>query len=472
MMHEMIYQYPRGAGVECKYIVDWVFGEIFGMTIECNESEGENHRLQLVGDLQSELNLTDVFFFLTQDEWLSEECLPGTPLPVVPLADFLPECIESTGQTDIPILYGNKNISRGLYQQNGGKGTLEIDIVGSLFFLMSRYEEAVLDESDEHDRFPSSASILGKSGLLDRAIGNEYIEILWAAMKRVWPELVRKPREFRILPSHDIDYPSSYWGQTAVGHLRVAAGAMKRGSPLMGIKHLWNALRYPKIDWSSDPVETIDWIMDLSERCGLKSAFYYIPEQTDETRDFGMPIDHPQVEAQWRRIHGRGHEIGLHPGYQTCNQAESIQGAALVLRRQMKKLGIEQNVLGGRQHYLRWDPLKTASAWEASGMDYDSSMAFASECGFRCGICYEFPMYDLAARRPLKLRQRPLVLMECSLTDEKYMGKGTGDVAFATALKLKKECQKYNGDFTILWHNQRLVKKEERELYARILTEE
>ena len=53
--------------------------------------------------------------------------------------------------------------------------------------MLSRYEEAVLLDRDDHDRFPATASIAYKTGFLDRPIIDEYVEILWVAMKRVWP---------------------------------------------------------------------------------------------------------------------------------------------------------------------------------------------------------------------------------------------------------------------------------------------
>jgi len=78
-------------------------------------------------------------------------------------------------------------------------------------------------------------------------------------------------------------------------------------------------------------------------------------------------------------------------------------------------------------------------------------------------------MYDPVNRRPLGLRQRPLVLMDCSLMDSRYMGLGTSEHALRAALALKEECRKYDGDFTILWHNTRLLDEAESRLYKETL---
>lgn len=45
----------------------------------------------------------------------------------------------------------------------------------------------------DHDRFPATASLAYRAGFLDRPQIDEYLEILWAAMRRLWPGLQRKP---------------------------------------------------------------------------------------------------------------------------------------------------------------------------------------------------------------------------------------------------------------------------------------
>ena len=72
-------------------------------------------------------------------------------------------------------------------------------------------------------------------------------------------------------------------------------------------------------------------------------------------------------------------------------------------------------------------------------------------------------------RQPLKLRERPLIAMECTIIDERYMGLGTSEKALEVFLGLKRTCQQFNGDFTLLWHNSRLVEVDELRLYEAIV---
>jgi hypothetical protein len=71
-------------------------------------------------------------------------------------------------------------------------------------------------------------------------------------------------------------------------------------------------------------------------------------------------------------------------------------------------------------------------------------------------------VFDVAARRALRVRERPLVAMEVSLLDHSRLGvSGAREELRA----LKRACERHGGDFTLLWHNSRLVSPRERRLY-------
>jgi hypothetical protein len=289
-------------------------------------------------------------------------------------------------------------------------------------------------------------------------------------MEQVWPGLERKSRRFKVIPSHDIDLPSFYYTCGARGKVRYGLERMRKGDFVKLGSVVAEAIRYPRGGWKRDPFDTLGWIMDESEAAGLTSTFFYIPEQTDQDKDPGMPLDHPQVERQWLEIGRRGHELGVHPGFNTYRSPERMASGVDLVRRQFTKLGLKQSHLGSRQHCLRWCAGTTARLLAENEISYDTTLGFADQAGFRCGVCYEFPMYDLRNRVELAMWQYPLVVMDCSVVDERYMGLGPGAEAFDFIKGLKEECRKYAGSFTILWHNQRFVSEKERELYRSLLT--
>src|SRR5205823_9877981 len=76
------------------------------------------------------------------------------------------------------------------------------------------------------------------------------------------------------------------------------------------------------------------------------------------------------------------------------------------LRGVCRSSGVEQETWGGRQRSLAGDAWQS---WADAGLAHDSSLGFAETPGFRCGTCHEYGAFDLRARRPLPVRERPVV---------------------------------------------------------------
>ena len=165
----------------------------------------------------------------------------------------------------------------------------------------------------------------------------------------------------------------------------------------------------------------------------------------------------------------RGHEIGLHLSYNTYRDRKQTCREAKNLRKVMQEVGVSQDILGSRQHFLRWSSPRTARNLEAADIDYDTTLTFADHAGFRCGVCYEYPFYDVVERKMLNLRVRPLVIMEKSVFDKNYMGRSYGTDGLYVFEQLKQNCHQFNGDFTILWHNNQFPNRLAMEFYQTIV---
>ena len=139
------------------------------------------------------------------------------------------------------------------------------------------------------------------------------------------------------------------------------------------------------------------------------------------------------------------------------------------LRRVLAAEGIDQPQLGGRQHFLRWETPSTARLRDDQGLDYDSTLSFADRPGFRCGTCREYPLYDLHQRRALRLRERPLIVMECSVIAERYLGLGYSDQALALMQGYRDTCHRFGGDFTLLWHSSHFGNATDRRFYLALV---
>lgn len=344
------------------------------------------------------------------------------------------------------------------------------DLFGFVYWMLARCEEIHAEALDEHGRFPAYQSNAFKRGYLDRPLVDEWLAVFAEMASRQWPGILLKQPAFSTLVSHDVDEPSRYAFRSARGMLRAMGGdLLKRGD-------LVSAVRAPFIKYASrkqisrlDPCNTFAWLMDQSEQHGLVSAFYFICGRTDPGKDSDYEIEHPAIRALLRSIHRRGHEIGLHPSYNTYLSPDGVKKEAERLRKVCAEEGIVQPSWGGRMHFLRWRHPVTLNAWDKALMKYDSTLGYAEFPGFRCGTCHEYPAFDAFEQKQLRIRIRPLVVMDVSLTSDSYLGLGVGDQAQALVENLKAACRAVGGQFTLLWHNSNLLTRDERAFYSKIL---
>ena len=293
---------------------------------------------------------------------------------------------------------------------------LWVDIFGSVFFMLTRYEEMVIDERDEHGRFPAACSVAARGGFLERPIVNEYVEGLWQLLQRRWARLVRKPRSYRLVLSHDVDIPLAAMGRTASQIAKaVGADTLLRRDPARAMRR-WRsyraALNGMVVD---DPYDTFDFIMDTSEQLGVRSSFNFIPRASPGPTGSLYSLEEPWIRRLLTRIADRGHEIGFHPSYGTYRDAAATAAEFDALRAAADAEGIQQSEWGGRQHYLCWENPATWQNWDDAGLSYDSTLSFADRAGFRSGVCYRYPAFNLLHGRRLRLEELPLHVMEKSL---------------------------------------------------------
>lgn len=452
------------APFHCRSEVEWtcsvLFGEFYGLPYRMDFSQESGFELKLEGRT---LLLPSSFFDSVRSTWLSPDSLVTGPVSTweVPVSTEVP-LVEAA----LPVLFGKAGI-----EVSDERISINVDVLGIIFFMLSRYEEAVLPDRDKHDRFPSAASIAKRAGFLHRPIVDEYVELLWSFMKRLWPFLRRKSRQPRTFVSCDVDSPYLHGCKSPLKMIRQScADLLKRRSPRVAAQTLMAGFCGLRGNFSRDPyLNAISWIMDANEAVGNRVAFYFIAAHTHPVLDGCYNLDEPVLHDLLRRVDERGHEIGLHASYNSYLDPAQTGREAKMLRQTLDKLGVRQEVKGGRQHFLRWQTPTTARNWETAGMDYDSSLGFADSPGFRCGTCRQYTMYDVEERRPLNLRQSPLVVMECSVLDASYLGMGYEQRALDLMLKYKSLCKRFNGDFTLLWHNSHFTTAADMSFYRELI---
>jgi len=342
------------------------------------------------------------------------------------------------------------------------------DVLGLVWWMLSRAEEFGRGDLDEHGRFPATSSHAYRHGYLGRPVVDEWLYLLRQVVQRVWPGMRLTEIGFRMRVSHDVDRPSEYAFCGPRQLLRgIAVDLIRKRDLRSAVRRPW-AWVWDRELHAADPCNTFQWLMDLSESRGLKSAFYFVCGRTEPRFDPRYEVESSAIRALIRSIHRRGHEIGLHPSYGTYLDAAAIQRETDALRKVCAQEGVSQDSWGGRMHYLRWSAPVTLWAWEDAGLAYDATLGYADQIGFRCGTCFDYTALDPTAQRAPRLRIRPLIAMDATVLSKSYMAL-RGSAARDEMVKLKDRCRAVGGSFTLLWHNSSLTTCEERRLYEDML---
>lgn len=336
--------------------------------------------------------------------------------------------------SQLPILYG-----KPILQESETELTLHADLVASSYFMLSRWEEVIDESKDIHQRSTATTSIAFRYHFLDRPIVNEYADLLWKLFTKAGYSEKRKIRNFEISVSHDVDqqyqWPDLY---TSVKHL--AGDLIKRkDARLFGnnLKSYFQTLLFNH----PDPFDHHHKLLDLADLHQVRACFNFIVS-CSSPYDQGLSPDDPRMFKLIKRIEDRGHQIGFHPAYGSYLDGQSFEQELAVLQNLTK-----QKMRGGRQHYLRFKVPYTWRLWEQAGMEWESTLGYSDRPGYRCGTCYSYTVFDCLDRKKLKLKEKPLILMDATLIY--YMT----EWSLEEMQKLRSHCQKHSGEWVTIWHN-------------------
>ena len=438
---------PPGNWINEKtYAARCVLSEFLGLAIG-SISIGQASTWEIACD-GNKLVFPNLFFPEDNPEkYLAAEHLPAEPYHWVDYA-ALGITQGRDANSDLPFFWCNKPVS----------GIEDVDIFGTIFFFLSRYEECVSGVRDSVNRFTADASIAGKVEIIHRPLVDEYVELLRRALKEKFPGIALDQPDYRLLLSHDVDIPHSWLGARRYKLVRALARNLIRDRSIR--KAVDTAASY--FDPQRDPVFCYDWIMSLAEKYGQRTSFYFLVNATDPY-DISYDLGAPPMRELLQDIAARGHDIGLHGSFNSYADARM-----LLAEKQKLEFYVGKQVSGGRQHYLRFEVPTTWRAWDEAGFAFDSTLGFADRAGFRCGTAREYPVFDLQTSRVLNLRERPLICMEHTLLDPDYQGLNM-EQSYEYATNLIDQVRRYGGNFTLLWHNHNLTTDAQRELFAQMV---
>ena len=347
---------------------------------------------------------------------------------------------------------------------------IHYDILGLIYWQLARVEEIGNNRLDSHNRFPASSSHAFKNSYLDRPLVDEWLNILGQVLLRNWNGLRLKDENFKIRVTCDVDIPFYNCG-TFKGTVRNAGRALlRKKSVSLAFKDVISQVETKLGNYKSDLyLDNINYIMDVNESNNNKVMFYMLVYETDSKRDNINRFRQHRLEDLLELITSRGHEVGIHPGYNTYLDEVSVRYSLEKFYEMIDKKNIQISSLCGRQHYLRWKTPDTAMIYDKCDIKNDSTLGYADNEGFRCGSCKEFQFFDARKQKMLNLRESPLVLMEQALLDHNYKGLSSAEEIIRDCMAIKEKCRKVNGTFNLLWHNNTLHIQQYRKIYELLI---
>lgn len=426
---------------EKKYIISIVFDEFLGLEYKLNISSSNPKYYEIVLPNSKKIIFEDSFWAKINDSYLKEVYIPKS-------VKFVKN--KFTPESDITVIYGSDRLEVKENQIYCG-----IDIFASSFFMLTRWEEYVNKTRDQHNRFPATASLAYKSGILDRPIVNEYVEMFWNMLKNLGYQKERKQHKYEMMLTHDVDSPFKY-NNWKSGIREIGRDLLKKHNIKLATKSLLSKIK-SHLDSHYDPNNKFDFLMNQSEKLGLKSYFFFMGGGLTKFEE-NYDLRHKKIQTLVKEIKSRGHFIGFHPSYDAYNNKEIWKKEKFNL-----ETSINQEVFYGREHYLRFEAPFTWQIWEDNNMLWDSTLNYADHEGFRCGTCWQYPVFNFLTKQELNLIEKPLIVMEGNFfTYQKELEIDTIKYKIVTLIN---KCKKYNGTFVLLWHNSRFDNNDFKKIY-------
>ncbi len=328
------------------------------------------------------------------------------------------------------------------------------DPLASIFYVLSRYEEYLPFEADNHGRFLSKNSVLHKYGWLHIQIVEHWVKAVLTTFCADEYSKIKKTAQF--IPTFDIDIAFSHLWK---GNFRNFFAASK---DLILLKfHNINTRRKVLTGVMHDPYDSFDAIEHVSNEFCETRIFWHLG--TYGKYDKNISRNNPNHQQLIRKIAMKS-KIGLHPSY-----ASNL--SIKVLKKESSLLNAITNrpIKESRQHFLKLTFPETYMMLMHAGFEKDYSMGYADDVGFRAGTAHIHTFFNVLENRSYpEFRIVPFCYMDGTLKD--YLKLDT-EKSKQLISKLMVEVKEYGGVFSFIWHNHSFAEADSWKGWRSVFTE-
>lgn len=321
------------------------------------------------------------------------------------------------------------------------------DIITLPFLLLSRKEELLIGQFDNHNRFLYEKSLSKMYNIIDFPIVDEYAFLLRKEINK-YLKISLNVKKTNLYLTHDVD--NLFRFSNFINNFKTIIGGdlINRKNFKMFFSSISEYRRY-KNDSMYDPkIEAIYKLIDISKKYNLKSHFFFLCYNKGDD-DYRYDIFDDRVKIIINYIKENGMYVGLHTGKNANNNLDNFVS-------QYNNLFKFTDFTENRNHYLMFNALNTVDILEKNNIKYDYSLGYRERIGFKCGTSYDFPLYNFKENRESSVIERPLIVMDVTLKETMKL---TKENAVKSVLKLYDSVRNVNGDFTILWHPDSVIRE-------------
>lgn len=325
---------------------------------------------------------------------------------------------------------GIEKVDLTINEQEGNR----IELNGSedpfsiIFYLLSRMEEYIDEDRDEHDRMKASNHSLVKLGRHKEPVCDDLTKKLWETLQLDYSGILGR---FEAVPSFDIDVA---WAYKHKGFLRTFGAYVKSDNKKERLSIIRNK--------EHDPYDTYSTIHEIAARVDRIICFALLGDWSKYDKNIHWKND--KLGSLLRGLNAAG-GMGIHPSYQSHLDPTKIN-----TEKQRLEEIVGHGIHKSRQHFLRLRMPETYKMLLAADLNRDYSMGFADQIGFRAGTSFPYQWFDLDANTETDLLVFPFVYMDSALKD--YLNLSPLEARLEVE-ELIDNVEDVGGLFMFIWHN-------------------
>lgn len=329
-----------------------------------------------------------------------------------------------------------------VFFQTDAASCLPYDLFATVFYFATRYEEYGNHDVDKHHRFKAENSLAYRYQCLTKPFLNYLIADFAHKITQQYEHLVIKPRAFNYLSTIDIDNAYAYAHK---GFIRNMGGLLKDAS-LFKMKRVYQRV-VSNFNPALDPYNTFEFIHALSRT--TQTNLHYFVLIGDHSQFDKNPHHTNRGFRQLLKTLSSQFPMGLHPSYDSFEHLEKIN-----LEKQRLEQVIDKKITSARCHFLRVMLPETYRTFIRLGITDDYTMMYASQSGFRTGLCTPYKWFDLEHNEMTNLTLHTSVVMEGTLRDYNQLN---AEQAKQISISLLEEVKKQGGEFISIFHNDSFI---------------